>query len=63
MEIQVQEILKMKHNLESILASHCGKSQEELAAACDRDNFMSPDQAKEFGLIDHVVSKTQDNKE
>ncbi|MFT5285871.1 MAG: ATP-dependent Clp protease protease subunit [Planctomycetota bacterium] len=60
MEIQVQEILKMKKNLETILATHCGKTPEELSEACDRDNFMSPDQAKEFGLIDHVVSKTQD---
>ena len=62
MEIQVQEILKMKKNLEAILASHSGRTPEELAAACDRDNFMSPDEAKEFGLIDHVVSKTQDKE-
>jgi ATP-dependent Clp protease, protease subunit len=57
MEIQVKEILKMKQNLERILAGHCGRSPEELSKACDRDNFMSPDEAKEFGLIDHVVSR------
>ncbi|QDU67107.1 ATP-dependent Clp protease proteolytic subunit [Engelhardtia mirabilis] len=57
MEIQVAEILKMKKNLEAILAQHSGRSPEELAAACDRDNFMSPDEAKAFGLIDHVVSR------
>jgi ATP-dependent Clp protease protease subunit len=57
MEIQVAEILKMKKNLEAILAHHSGRSAEELAAAMDRDNFMSPQEAKDFGLIDHVVSR------
>ncbi len=57
MEIQVKEILKMKRNLEGILARHCGRTPEELAEACDRDNFMSPDEAKVFGLIDHVVAR------
>ena len=59
MEIQVEEILKMKKKLEGILAEHCGRTPEELAVACDRDNFMTPEQAKEFGLIDHVVTKVQ----
>jgi len=58
MEIQVNEILKMKKNLEAILAGHSGRTQEELATACDRDNFMSPQEAKDFGLIDHVVSRS-----
>ncbi|MEZ5980209.1 MAG: ATP-dependent Clp protease proteolytic subunit [Planctomycetota bacterium] len=57
MEIQVAEILKMKRNLEGILAHHSGRTPEELAVACDRDNFMSPTEAKDFGLIDHVVSR------
>jgi ATP-dependent Clp protease protease subunit len=57
MEIQVKEILKMKKNLEGILAHHSGRTPEELSDACDRDNFMSPDEAKAFGLIDHVVSR------
>jgi ATP-dependent Clp protease protease subunit len=57
MEIQVTEILKMKKNLETILAHHSGRTPEELAIACDRDKFMSPTEAKEFGLIDHVVSR------
>ena len=57
MEIQVKEILKMKRNLEGILAHHSGRSPEELAEACDRDNFMSPEEAKDFGLIDHVVAR------
>jgi ATP-dependent Clp protease protease subunit len=57
MEIQVKEILKMKQNLERILAGHSGRTPEELSAACDRDNFMSPEEARAFGLIDHVVSR------
>ena len=57
MEIQVAEILKMKKNLEGILAHHSGRNAEELAAAMDRDNFMSPQEAKDFGLIDHVVTR------
>ena len=56
MNIQVAEILKMKTKLEAIMAGHSGRTPEELAAACDRDNFMSPIEAKEFGLIDHVLT-------
>lgn len=56
MEIQVEEILKLKKRLEAIMAGHAGRTPEELSAACDRDNFMSPEEAKEFGLIDHVLS-------
>jgi ATP-dependent Clp protease protease subunit len=56
MEIQVEEILKLKKRLEAIMAGHAGRTPEELAIACDRDNFMSPDEAKEFGLIDHVLT-------
>lgn len=57
MEIQVAEILKMKKQLEGILAGHAGRTAEELAEACDRDNFMSPEEAKTFGLIDHIVAR------
>ncbi|MEX1024467.1 MAG: ATP-dependent Clp protease proteolytic subunit [Planctomycetota bacterium] len=57
MEIQVQEILKMKKRLEQILADHSGRTAKEVSKATDRDNFMSPEEAKEFGLIDHIVSR------
>lgn len=57
MEIQVAEILKMKKNLERLLGDHCGKTAEEIAKASDRDNFMSPEEAKEFGLIDEIVAR------
>jgi len=57
MEIQVEEILKLKKRLEGILGKHSGKSPEEIAKASDRDNFMSADEAKSFGLIDHVIER------
>jgi ATP-dependent Clp protease protease subunit len=62
MEIQVSEILKMKKRLEEIIAYHTGKSAEEIAAASDRDNFMNPEEAKAFGLIDHIVARVEDGK-
>jgi ATP-dependent Clp protease protease subunit len=55
MEIQVEEILKMKKRLEEILSFHSGKPAKDVAKATDRDNFLSPAEAKEFGLIDHIV--------
>ena len=61
MEIQVEEILKMKKRLEEILGTHTGKSAEEIAKASDRDNFMNPDEALEFGLIDHIVTRLDDD--
>ena len=61
MEIHVKEIMKMKKSLEAILATHCGKTPEQVAKASDRDNFMSPEEAKEFGLIDHIVSRPGDS--
>ncbi len=62
MEIQVSEILKMKKRLEEIIGHHTGKTAEEIAAASDRDNFMNPDEAKAFGLIDHIVARVEDGK-
>ena len=55
MEIQVEEILKSKRRLEEILAYHTGRNSKDIAKATDRDNFLSPEEAKEFGLIDHIV--------
>jgi ATP-dependent Clp protease protease subunit len=57
LEIQVKEILKLKRSLEQLLGQHTGKDADEIAKACDRDNFMSPDEAKAFGLIDHSVAR------
>ena len=57
MEIHVKEILKMKSTLEEILAKHSGKTVKEVTKACERDNFMSPKEAKDFGLIDMIVAR------
>jgi len=59
MEIQVKEIMKMKKELEAIIANHSGKSPKEVAKACDRDNFMSPGEAKDFGMIDHIITRSE----
>lgn len=62
MEIQVKEILKMKKSLEEILAHHSGKTAKEVAKACERDNFLSPQEALDFGLIDHIVAREGDTE-
>jgi ATP-dependent Clp protease protease subunit len=59
MEIQVAEIMKMKKNLEGILGHHSGKTAAEISKASDRDNFMSPQEAKDFGLIDEIVARAE----
>ena len=62
MEIQIAETLNLKRKLEDIIAHHTGRSAEEIAQATERDNFLSPEEAKEFGLIDHIVSRPEDSK-
>lgn len=54
-EIHANEVLAAKKNLTKIMAEHCGKGVEELQKHLDRDNFMSPYEAKEFGLIDLIL--------
>ena len=56
-EIHAREILKMRERLNEILAKHSGQSVERLARDTDRDYFMSPDAAREYGLIDEVIAK------
>ena len=55
--IQAQEILRIKANLNSMLASHCGRSVEDVTRDTDRDNFMSAEEAKAYGLIDDVLTR------
>ncbi|VGO23428.1 ATP-dependent Clp endopeptidase proteolytic subunit ClpP [Pontiella sulfatireligans] len=54
--IQAQEIMRIKQILNGILADHSGRSIEDLERDTDRDNFMSAAQAAEYGLIDKVVA-------
>lgn len=56
-EIQANEILYIKHTLNQLLAHHTGQPLEILERDTDRDNFKTPDQAKEYGLIDKVISR------
>lgn len=54
-QIQANEILRMKDSLNAILARHTGRSIEKVAVDTDRDFFMSGEEAKAYGLVDHVV--------
>jgi ATP-dependent Clp protease protease subunit len=59
-EIRVKYMLKLKQRLNAILAKHSGQPIEVVEKACDRDNFMSPEEAKEFGLVDEVVKSRKE---
>ena len=56
-EIHANEVLSLKKRLNEIYSKHTGKSVEEIKSALERDNFMTPENAKDFGLIDKVVEK------
>jgi ATP-dependent Clp protease protease subunit len=58
--IQAKEILRLKDRLNEILAKHTGKSVEDISHSTDRDNFMSADEAKAFGLVDQVVASRKE---
>jgi len=56
-EIHANEVLSLKKRLNEIYSKHTGKSVDEVKSALERDNFMTADVAKDFGLIDEVVEK------
>lgn len=56
-EIQAKEILRMKKSLSEILAKNCGKDVEEILKDTERDNYMSAQEAVDYGLIDQVFKK------
>ena len=56
-EIHANEVLSLKNRLNEIYSKHTGKSVDEIKSALERDNFMTADVAKSFGLIDEVVEK------
>ncbi len=62
LEIQAKEILKVKELLTDMLARHCGQPRERVLRDSDRDYFMSAVQAKEYGLVDHVIEKHSEAK-
>src|SRR5271154_6814031 len=58
--IQAKEILRLKDRLNQILAKHTGKSFESVGKDTDRDNFMSSEEAKNYGLVDQVVQSRKE---
>ena len=61
-EIQANEILKDRQRLNEILAFHTGQPVDKIAEATERDRYLSAVEAKEFGLVDDVLSKLADEK-
>ena len=59
-EIRVKFMLKLKERLNTILSKHTGQPYEVVERACDRDNFMSSEEARQFGLVDEVVASRKD---
>ena len=55
--LQAKEILELKERLNKIYVKHCGQSLKKVEAALDRDNFMTADAAKDWGIIDQIVEQ------
>jgi ATP-dependent Clp protease protease subunit len=56
MEIQLREVLATTRRMAEIIAHHSGRSVEQVESDIDRDNFMTPEEAKEYGLIDEIIT-------
>ena len=56
-EIHAKEIMSLKRRLNKIYSKHTKKNESDIKKALERDNFMTPSEAKDFGLIDEVVEK------
>jgi len=59
-EIRVKYMLRLKKRLNSIIAHHTGQEYDVVEKACDRDNFMTAEEARDFGLVDEVVKSRKD---
>lgn len=59
-EIQAREILKIRERLNEIIASHAGKSLEDVAKDTDRDYFMTAEEAREYGIVDEVLNRNDE---
>ena len=55
--LQAKEILELKERLNGIYVKHCGQSLKKVEAALDRDNFMTAEAAKDWGIIDEIVEQ------
>ncbi len=56
-DIHAREILKMREMLNGIMAEHTGQTLERIAQDTDRDRYLSPEEARDFGLIDEIIKK------
>jgi ATP-dependent Clp protease protease subunit len=56
LEIQAREILRMRSSMERIIAKHSGRSEEQVRRDVERDKFFSAEEAKEYGLVDDVLT-------
>ncbi len=61
-EIQAKEIMKMRHTLEHIYVKHTGQKVAKISESLERDNFMSPEQALAFGIIDDVLTDREQQR-
>ncbi len=61
-EIQAREILKIREKLNKILADHCGQPLSQIEKDVERDYFMSAEEAKQYGLIDDILTKRPETK-
>ncbi len=59
-EIRVKYMLRLKQRLNQIIGKHSGQPEDVVEKACDRDNFMTPQEAKKFGLVDEVVESRKE---
>ena len=62
-EIHAREILNLRERLNKIYVKHTGQKLKDIEAALERDKFMSPEEAKEFGIIDEIVEKRPEEEE
>ena len=60
--IHAKEILRIREEMNHVLSSHTGQSVEKIAADTDRDNYMTSAEAKAYGLIDEILSRSQSSK-
>ena len=61
--IQAREIIRWRKTLNDAISKHTGKTSEQVAIDSDRDYYMSAEEAKTYGIVDHVVSSTRDVKQ
>lgn len=60
--IQAKEILRMRENINSILTKHTLQSEEKIRSDIERDHIMTPDQAKDYGIIDEIITSRNQSR-